>query len=107
MPMVYVFAQNSPFDKAEFYGGSLSIGLPSPTNSTMKIANAAQWCLKKIYKPACITKKRCDANGLGARRWTATGYIRLLANQMKKTRLMQTMDTVNKKYARGTIKLGV
>ena len=49
--VVYVFIQNSPFDEAEFYAASRTIGLPAPTNSTMKIAHAALWCLKKIYKP--------------------------------------------------------
>jgi DNA polymerase V len=104
--MVYVFIQNSPFDEAEFYAASRTIGLPSHTNSTMKIANAALWCLKKIYKPNVYYQKcgvmLMDLVPETGQQLDIFGY----SNGDEKTRvLMETMDKVNKKYSRGTIKL--
>ena len=104
--MVYVFIQNSPFDEAEFYIASKTIGLPSPTNSTMKIAKAALWCLKSIYKPNVFYQKcgvmLMDLMPEGGQQLDIFGY----SNDNEKSRvLMETMDKVNKKYSRGTIKL--
>jgi DNA polymerase V len=104
--MVYVFIQNSPFDEAEFYAASRTIGLPSHTNSTMKIANAALWCLKKIYKPNVYYQKcgvmLMDLVPEAGQQLDIFGYSR----DDEKTRvLMETMDKVNKKYSRGTIRL--
>lgn len=104
--MVYVFIQNSPFDEAEFYGASRTIGLPSPTNCTLKIANAALWCLKKIYKPNVYYQKcgvmLMDLVSEGGQQLDIFGYSQ---DDVKAKVLMQTMDKVNKKYSRGTIKL--
>ena len=104
--MAYVFIQNSPFDEAEFYAASRTIGLPSPTNSTIKIANAALWCLKKVYKPNVYYQKcgvmLMDLVSEGGQQLDIFGYTQ---NDEKSRVLMETMDKVNKKYSRGTIKL--
>ena len=104
--MVYVFIQNSPFDEAEFYASSRTIGLPSHTNSTMKIANAALWCLKKIYKPNVYYQKcgvmLMDLVPAAGQQLDIFGYSQ---GDEKARVLMETMDKVNKKYSRGTIKL--
>ena len=104
--MVYVFIQNSPFDKAQYYAVSRTIGLPSPTNSTIKIANAALWCLKKIYRPN-IYYQKCgvmlkDLVPEGGQQLEIFGYSN---GDEKASVLMETMDKINKKYARSTIKL--
>ncbi|MBA3695410.1 MAG: translesion error-prone DNA polymerase V subunit UmuC [Methylotenera sp.] len=104
---IYVFAQNSPFDKAPFYGGCLTIGLPSPTDNTMQINQAAQWLLKRIYKPNIYYQKAgvmlMDLVPKAGQQGDLFDYN---ANHVKKTKLMQTMDALNKKYSKGTIKLG-
>ena len=104
--MVYVFIQNSPYDEAEFESLNRTIGLPSPTNSTMKIANAALWLLKKIYKPNVYYQKcgvmLMDLVREGGQQLDLLGYSR---DDEKSRVLMDTMDKVNKKYARGTIRL--
>lgn len=103
---VHVFIQNSPFDEVEFYGGSLSIGLPSPTDCSMKIANAALWVLKKIYKPNVYYQKAgvmlMDLVPSGGQQTDLFGYS---DGATKASNLMATMDSINKKYSRGTIKL--
>ena len=104
--MVYVFIQNSPYDEAEFEPLNRTIGLPSPTNDTIKIANAALWLLKKIYKPNVYYQKcgvmLMDLVREGGQQLDLLGYSR---DDEKSRVLMDTMDKVNKKYARGTIRL--
>ena len=104
--MVYVFIQNSPFDEAEYYAVSRTIGLPSPTSDTMKIANAELWCLKKIYKPKVYYQKSgvmlMDLVPEGGQQLNILGYSN---NNEKSKILMETINKVKKKYSRGTIKL--
>lgn len=103
---VYVFIQNSPFDDAEFYTASLSIGLPSPTDCTIKIANAALWMLKKLYKQGIYFQKcgvmLMDLVPEGGQQTDLFGYS---DGNTKASNLMATIDNINKKYSRGTIKL--
>lgn len=103
---VYVFAQNSPFDKAQFYAGSLTVGLPSPTDSTVLITRAAQWLLKQIYKSGIYYQKAgvmvMDLVPKAGQQGDLFSYN---AGHAKDTNLMTVMDTINKKYAKGTIKL--
>ena len=103
---VHVFIQNSPFDQTEFYGNSVSVGLPSPTDCTLQITNAALWLLKKIHKPDIYYQKAgvmlMDLVPEGGLQQDLYGYS---DNDVKSKSLMLTMDRINKKYAKGTIKL--
>ncbi|MGZ8251706.1 MAG: translesion error-prone DNA polymerase V subunit UmuC [Methylophilaceae bacterium] len=103
---VYVFIMNSPHDKAEYYSNSHSIGLPSPTNSTIKITKAAQWILKRIYKPGVYYQKAgvmlLDTIPAGGLQTDLFGYSK---PDTKAEALMSAIDRINKKYARGAIKL--
>ena len=103
---VHVFIQNSPFDQTEFYGNSVSVGLPSPTDCTMQITSAALWLLKKIYKPDIYYQKAgvmlMDLVPEGGQQQDLYGYS---SDDHKSKNLMLTMDRINKKYAKGTIKL--
>ena len=55
--MVYVFLQNSPFVKAQYYGASRVVALPSPTDCTLQITKVALWLLKQIYKDGIYYQK--------------------------------------------------
>lgn len=103
---VHVFVQNSPFDQASFYAGSKVIALPSPTNSTIKITHAALWALKKIYKPTIYYQKAgvmlMDLVPEAGQQMDIFGYSKDI---VKSSVLMDTIDKINKKYSRGTIKL--
>ena len=103
---VSVFIQNSPFDQAEFYAASKVIALPSPTNNTFKIANTALWSLKKMYKPNIYYQKAgvmlMDLVPEAGQQMDIFGYSK---DDARASLLMDTMDKVNKKYSRGTIKL--
>ena len=103
---VHVFIQNSPFDEARFYGDGFSVGLPSPTDCTLQITRAALWLLRKIYRPDNYYQKAgvmlMDLVPEGGLQQDLYGYS---ANDTKSKSLMLTMDRINKKYAKGTIKL--
>ena len=103
---VHVFIQNSPFDEAPFYGNSASLGLPSPTNCTLQITRATLWLLQKIHKPDIYYQKAgvmlMDLVNAGGQQQDLYGDA---ANDLKSANLMATMDRINKKYAKGTIKL--
>ena len=103
---VHVFIQNSPFDEAPFYGNSASLGLPSPTNCTLQTTRAALWLLQKIHKPDIYYQKAgvmlMDLVNAGGQQQDLYGDA---ANDLKSANLMATMDRINKKYTKGTIKL--
>lgn len=103
---VYVFIQNSPFDKTEFYGRSLVVALPSPTDNTILINRTALWILKRLYKEGIYYQKAgvmlmelVPAQGQQA------DLFGFSLGDDKATKLMDTLDSINKKYSKGTIKL--
>jgi DNA polymerase V len=103
---VLVFIQNSPFDQAEYYGNSLSVALPAPMDCTLQINRAALWLLKQVYKPDVYYQKAgimlMDLVPKGGRQSDLFGYSR---GDAKASLLMGTVDSINKKYSRGTIRL--
>ena len=102
---VFVFIQNSPHDKAPYYGPCISIGLPSTTNSTLKVTQAALWLLRKIYKPGVFyLKGGVMLLELVDKPGQQTDLLGYSASESKSHELMQMMDKANKKYGRGTIK---
>jgi DNA polymerase V len=103
---VYVFIQNSPFDQAEYYGNSRVVALPSPTDCTLQINKAAMWLLKQIYRPGIYYQKAgVMLMELVPEEGKQTDLFGYSANSGKKNQLMTTMDRINKKYSRGTVKL--
>ena len=103
---VHVFIQNSPFDEAPYYGNSISVALPSPTDCTLQVTRVALWLLKKIYRPDIYYQKAgvmlMDLVNADGQQQDLYGDS---ANNLKSTHLMCTMDRINKKYAKGSIKL--
>jgi len=102
---LYVFAQNSPHDQAEYYSGQLSVGLPAPTNSTTKITKTALWLLKKIYRPGVYYQKcgvmlleTVSSNGLQSDMFGFT------EGDSKSEALMEVMDRIKHKYPNSPIK---
>jgi DNA polymerase V len=102
---VYVFIQNSPFDKAEYYANSRTVSLPSHTDSTVQITKAALWLLKQIYKRGIYYQKAgvmlMELVPKSASQNDLFGY----SQEEDSSSLMTTIDDLNKKYGRGTIKL--
>ena len=82
------------------------VALPSPTNCTLQIAKAALWLLKKVLKEGVYYQKE----GVMLMELVPEGgqQISLFDDAIvdsKTSNLMSTMDNINKKYSKGTIKL--
>lgn len=103
---VYVFIQNSPFDKAQYYGNSRVVALPAPTDCSLQINKAALWLLKQIYKKNIYYQKAgVMLMELVPREGQQTDLFGFSSSSPKATKLMVAMDNINKKYAKDTIKL--
>lgn len=104
---IYVFAQNSPFDKAKFYPGQSTIGLPYPTDDTFEITQVALSLLKRVYKPGIYFQKAgVMLMDLVPKAIHQGDMFANKASNIKKATLMQTVDALNRKYSKGTIKFG-
>jgi DNA polymerase V len=103
---VYVFIQNSPFDKAQFYSASYTVAMPSPTDNTMQINNTALWILKKLFKEGIYYQKAgVMLMGLVPSGGQQTDLFGFSQSDAKSAKLMDTLDSINQKYSKGTIKL--
>lgn len=103
---VYVFIQNSPFDKAQFYGASHTVAMPSPTDNTLQINKTALWVLKKLYKEGIYYQKAgVMLMELVPSQGQQTDLFGFTEGVPKSAKLMDTIDSINQKYCKGTIKL--
>lgn len=103
---VYVFIQNSPFDEAPYYGNSLTVSLPAPTDCTLKVTHAALWLLKQIYMPGIYYQKAgVMLMELVPKEGQQADLFGYAASSPQSSKLMSTVDSINKKYDRGTIHL--
>ncbi|MEO8417674.1 MAG: Y-family DNA polymerase [Methylophilaceae bacterium] len=103
---VYVFIQNSPFDQATYYGASRSVALPSPTDCTLQINQAALWLLKQIYRPDVYYQKAgVMLMELVPEQGQQTDMFGYSDGGVKASRLMGVLDGLNQKYGRGTLRL--
>jgi len=103
---VHCFIQNSPFDKKPPYAPGLTVALPSPTNSTLKITNAALYILKKIYGPRVYYQKAgvmlLDLVPEQGRQLDMYGYS---DDDSKSDALMKALDRINGRYGRSTLRV--
>ena len=103
---ILVFIQNSPFDQATYYAPSHTLGLPSPTNNTMQIANAALWVLKKLYRDGIYYQKSgvmlCNLVPKGGQQLDIFGFS---DGKERSHKLMETMDKINQKFPQNNVKL--
>ena len=103
---VYVFIQNSPFDKTPFFAASFVVALPSPTDNTLQINRTALWILKKLYKEGIYYQKAgvmlMELVPAEGQQEDLFGFTQ---NGERSSKLMDTLDSINQKYSKGTIKL--
>jgi DNA polymerase V len=102
---VYVFAQNNPHDKAEYYSGQLSVGFPAPTNSTTKITKTALWLLKRLYRPGVYYQKcgvmLLETISKGGLQSDMFGFTE---SDPKSEALMEVLDRIKQKYPNNPVK---
>ena len=103
---VSIFIQNSPFDQAEFYGRSETIALPAPTDCSLQITKAAVWILKKVYRSQVYYQKAgVMLSELVPDGGQQTDLLGFSSTHNKSGRLMEAVDTINRRYKRSTIHL--
>jgi len=103
---VYVFIQNSPFDKAQFYGASLTVAMPSPTDNTLQVNRTALWILKKLFREGIYYQKAgVMLMELVPSQGQQTDLFGFTLGEGKASKLMDTLDSINQRYSKGTIKL--
>ena len=104
---IYVFIRTSPFRPDDtFYSNGLTIPLPSPTDDSRQLASVALWGLRQIYKPNYNYAK---AGVMLGELVPSQGVQRDLFSQIKANPrsavLMSTMDNINRKMGKESIKL--
>ena len=104
---LYVFIRTSAFKPEDpFYSKGMMIPMPSPTDDTRQLVNVALWGLKQIYKP---NFKYAKAGIMLSELVPAEGVQIDLFSQsqgsLKSDELMATMDRINQKMGKASIKL--
>lgn len=104
---LYVFIRTSAFKPEDpFYSNGMTIPMPSPTDDTRQLVNVALWGLKKIYKS---NFKYAKAGIMLSELVPAEGVQIDLFSQsqgsLKSDELMATMDKINQKMGKASIKL--
>lgn len=104
---VYVFITTSPFKPNQpFYGNSLTISLPSPTDDTRLLVQVALWGLNQIYKPNYNhTKAGVMLGELVPSAGVQTDLFSQAQTSYKSEELMTAMDKINRKMGKESIKL--
>ena len=106
---ISVFIQTSPFAQLPYYGGSLTIALPSPTKDTRLLVKTALWIVKRLYKPGYVYQKAgVLLNDLvpDEGRQADLFFDASEANHAQSAKLMAVLDAINQRYGRQTLKLG-
>lgn len=104
---LYVFIRTSAFKPEDpFYSNGMTIPMPSPTDDTRQLVNVALWGLKQIYRP---NFKYAKAGIMLSELVPAEGVQIDLFSQsqgsLKSDELMGTMDKINQKMGKSSIKL--
>jgi DNA polymerase V len=104
---IYVYIRTSPFKEDQpFYSNGLTIPLPTPSDDTRLLVNAALWGLKQIFKPnyqyakaGIMLSDLIEAEGI------QTDLFSQVQISPKTTKLMGVLDSINKKMGKESIKL--
>lgn len=101
---VQVFIQTSPFNpRRPYYGNSITIGLPTPTDNTMQIAKAALGGLKRIYRAGFDYQKAgVMLSGIVPPSAVQPDFLAGRPDGRSKI-LMGVLDGINRKLGRGTL----
>ncbi|WP_025871055.1 Y-family DNA polymerase [Methylobacillus glycogenes] len=103
---LYVSINNGLHDQAAFFHAGQFLALPSPTNCSIQLTQAALWVLRRIYRPGIYyLKAGVMLSELVSSAGQQQDLFGFSAPTPKSQRLMATLDSINQRYKRGTIKL--
>lgn len=98
---ILVFLQTSPFEEKR-YSKSVTVKLPYPTDDTRLITRAAKQAILSLYKEGYQYLK----SGVGLIDLIDPAYSQgdlfLMAQPLRSTTIMATLDAVNKRFGSGT-----
>jgi len=105
---ITTFIHTNPFKThATQYSNSLTIKLDVPSNDNIEIVSAAIKALKKIYRPGLAYKKA----GVLVGSIVPASQVQLGlfddVDRSKRTDLMQSLDSINSRLGRDTVRLAV
>ena len=104
---IYVFIRTSQFNPDEpYYSNGMTIPMPTPTNDTRQLVNVALWGLKQICKTGFrYAKAGVMLSELVPDAGVQTDLFTAVQVSPKSAALMATLDSINEKMGRETIKL--
>lgn len=104
---VYVYIRTSPYrDINHQYENGVDLPLHTPTNNTLRLVEAALQALRQIYRPGYdYMKAGITLRALATAQTQQLDMFHTSDTHEKAVRLMQTMDSINRKMGRATIKL--
>lgn len=103
--IVTVFLMSNPFKETEKYFKTSSFYFPRPTANTSEIIEGGINELKKIYKSGILYKKAgVILQGLIPEEESLFFFFDPIYKGSREEMLMKTIDTINKKFGRDTIK---
>jgi len=104
---VHVYIRTSPFKPDDpFYSNGMTVSLPSPLDDSRQLANVALWALKQLYRPNYNYAKA----GVMLSELVPVGKAQMdmftkTETSAKSAELMKTMDSINRKMGKDSIKL--
>jgi DNA polymerase V len=102
---VGVFIQTDRHAEVEQYAASWALRLTSPSNDSRLICKCAAWCLRNIFQRQHHYKKAGVLLFDLCRQPVAQRSLFEEHDHQAVNRLMATMDAINRKHGRGTIRL--
>lgn len=104
---LHVYIRTSPFKLDQpFYSNGYTVTLPSPTDDTMKLVNIALWVLKRLYREGYqYAKAGVMLSDLVPAQACQQDLFNNSQTIGKSAKLMTTIDSINKKMGRESIKL--
>ncbi|MDP2152220.1 MAG: Y-family DNA polymerase [Methylotenera sp.] len=104
---VHVYIRTSPFKPDDpFYSNGMTVSLPSPLDDSRQLANVALWALKQLYRPNYNYAKA----GVMLSELVPAGNAQMdmfskIETSAKSAELMKTIDSINRKMGKDSIKL--
>jgi len=104
---LHVYVRTSPFKPDQpFYSNGYTVTLPCPTNDTMKLVNIALWVLRRLYREGYqYAKAGVMLSDLVSAQGCQQDVFNMPKTVSKSSKLMSTMDSINKKMGKESIKL--
>lgn len=104
--IVHVFLRTSEFKPKPDIPNALTIPMPNATDSTLQLVKVALWALKKIYRPRYdYVKAGVMLSEIVPIARVQTDLFSQNHTNPKSDKLMATLDAINQKWGRSTIKV--